>query len=171
MLLLLCLFFTLSLCAADEQFYQDNNAAFVSTSNVNLFEAPYVAHMNITVHHNRDAGCHQVVYTTLIGDFASSGPHALPLLSYPGRAYVFDLPLSREIGQLKNIWMENPSSDSLLLSEWKLRIENINYIMDVQKAWLQKYSPTTPPSDIHEGSKSTQMVNVKEYHITLYSGR
>lgn len=168
--LVICLSF--SYVSADQKFYRDSNAAFVSTSNINLNRYPYVAHMNITVHINRDAGSHSPLYATLIGDFASSGPHALPvLLSYPGRAYPFDLTLSREIGQLKSIWVENQSSDSLKLSQWVLRLENIDYVIDIPDIWIQKYSPTTPKSDIHAGSTSTLLLNVKEYHETLYRGR
>lgn len=175
--LLLIVLIVVLLCSwiaqADLGFYENSIASYEPLANLNLNQT-FIARNSLTVSSNPFAGTNNTVYVTFIGDFASSGPHALNGLQDPSVTYDISVPLDRLIGNLHSVWVENPDYDSLLLSAWKIRLRENVYELAVQETWLQTFDPVlfaetgdgfSPFADITLPSSSTLLLSVAKSYF------
>lgn len=133
----LALFFV-NLSCADQKVYENSVASREPNAHLNL-EIPYIAHNSITINSNPFSGTNDTLFVTYIGDFSSSGPHAIPNLQFPSSLVSHSILLDRTIGQLQSVWIENKGYDSLLLSSWQIRIREQIYELKVDKTWLESW--------------------------------
>lgn len=130
--------FLVTLSFADQKVYKNSVASREPNAHLNL-EIPFIAHNSITINSNPFSGTNNTLYVTYVGDFSSSGPHAIPNLQIPSSLVSYSILLDRTIGQLQSVWIENKGYDSLLLSSWQIRIREHIYELKVEKTWLETW--------------------------------
>jgi hypothetical protein len=168
---------------SDQTFYSDTYAANDPGAFVNLNKITY-AHNNIVLSSNQYSGTNGSMFITYVGDFSSSGPHILGNLTTPGTEYISTIQLDRIIGTLSSVWVENAEYDSLLISTWKIRIQEVVYELEIPQIWLETFDPTlaaqagdgfSPDANIMLPSSSTLLLNVKSSYfqyssVGIYTG-
>ena len=78
-----------------------------------------------------------IIHATFLGTFAVSGPHAINSNKIEqGSRLRLNITLSRQIGELKSIYLENSGTDGWLLEEMKCRIGDISYELQGKRQWL-----------------------------------
>lgn len=125
----------------DEGFYINSDAAFSAGVEVNLLHPPNVKNEIITSNVN-DAGTTDNIKVTYIGSFANSGPHSLGSF-IRGTTSTVDIQLTRKIGDLRKIVLENNGVDNWLLSAVYCTIGNVRYELYGTKVWLESMDPTS----------------------------
>jgi hypothetical protein len=177
---ILVLFFSeFLLCAfGDEGVYRDTIGAIDGTIHLNLAVHKDVQ-MSVLVSGNGFAGSKNIINATFIGDFSSSGPSPIGPFNTPGAQFEITVPLQREIGNLKSIWMENKGHDSLLLSQLRCRINSQVYELQIPEKWMHTFDPSlitadnsngfTPKADISLPSSSTLLFPVVNEYIDYNS--
>lgn len=158
---------------ADEGFYKDSLAAFVPELYPSLTNT-YLARNIITLSPDPYAGTNNTVYATYIGDFSSSGPHAIVNLTTPASVITNNVTLDRRIGNLQSIWIENQGYDSLLISTWSVRIRENIYDIAIPEIWLQTFDPIlkastgdgySPNADLNLPSSCTLLLEVSQSYL------
>lgn len=161
------------LVQADEEFYQNSLAAFVPQLYPSLSNT-YLARNVITLSSNPYAGTDSVLYITYIGDYSSSGPHAIGNLTTPSEVITNNITLDRRIGNLQSIWVENQGYDSLLISAWSVRIRENVYDIAIPEIWIETFDPIlkastgdgySPDADLTLPSSCTLLLDVSNSYL------
>jgi hypothetical protein len=170
-LLVIVSFYSVS---ADLGYYKDTNAAYIG--NIHLgFDVNKIVQMNIVVSGNGYAGSTDTIYVTFVGDFASTLPTPIGPFNTPGANVNIQVPLEREIGEFKGIWIENPGYDSLLLNHIRCRIGSNVHEIPFPQTWLETFNPSiinknnqdgfSPEADIDLPSSSTLYLPVQSTYL------
>lgn len=132
-------------------------------------------HMTVVIDGNPYSGSNNAISATFIGDFSSSGPTSLGPFTNPNKTYSISFPLDREIGQLVGIWVENSGYDSVLFSDIKCQIRELNYQIQIPRIWLETWNPSlitddnddgfSPDAGIHLNSSSTLYLSVNNTYF------
>ena len=79
-----------------------------------------------------------IINATFLGTFAVSGPHPINTDKNltQGSRIRLNITLSRQIGELKSIYLENSGTDGWLLEEMKCRIDDFSYELQGKRQWL-----------------------------------
>jgi hypothetical protein len=165
-------------CWCDETYYVDSIAAFSANSNTNLLDPPTAKNEIITSHRyeSETSGDIQITY---VGTFANSGPHSLGTFAR-GSTKLVDIPLSRKIGDLVKVILENSGADSWLMTTLYCQIDQIRYELRSPKVWLESVDPESealyedafsPDAHVTQPSASKLELPVHDKHIVYtYTG-
>ena len=117
--------------------YTDTQTVGMSQDNLDLTELPLVT-MEIFTSHAHLAGTNDTILATFLGIFSVSGPHQInpngPLIG--GRRLDLNVTIDRDIGELKQVRLENMGRDGWLLSELKCIIDDKSYTLKGPRQWL-----------------------------------
>jgi hypothetical protein len=127
---------------ADEKDYSDSMAISQDSENLFLESVPTVD-MNILTSNSYLAGTEDTIYVTFVGDFASSGPHALSGPFTEGTFTAVSVMLDRVIGRLQRVIFHTDGTDGWLLAELLCTIQGIAYtFLREPGQWLDSLSPS-----------------------------
>lgn len=139
----------LGMLNADEKFYQNSIAAFNSKAYPNLAaEIPEIS-LSLSVANQTYAASNDTLYSTFIGSFSSSGPHALGTFSQVAASYNLTVSLNRHIGDLSSLWLELDGYDGLLIDSISCKVKSKLYEFTVAKQWLQVWQPQLQSAKNH----------------------
>jgi lysylphosphatidylglycerol synthetase-like protein (DUF2156 family) len=102
------------LVGCDEGFYVDSVAAFSATSQTNLVRSPQVLN-EIRTSNVYNAETLNNIRITYVGTFSNSGPHSLGSFAR-GSTNNIAIQLSRKIGDLRKVVLENSNTDGWLMT-------------------------------------------------------
>jgi len=120
---------------ADQGFYVDTNAIVANSDHSLTVPIPTIE-MEIITSSAYLAGTNDTVYATFIGDFSSSGPHAIGTF-LTGSTVVRTVPLQRVIGTLEGVMMQKAGYDGWLIADLECRLKSVKYhLTRPSRQWL-----------------------------------
>jgi hypothetical protein len=170
----------LSVCAlvgvqGDIGYYDNTNAESVTDENLSNHPNP-VADVALRTSNSYLAGTTDTVYATFIGDFSSSGPHALGSFTQGEKSDIV-VTLDRVIGELKKVLMHKDGIDGYLLSNMQVRMRDKIYELSGPRQWLDNLDVDTealyPASggyepDVQESSDEVPAATALELTVEGY---
>jgi hypothetical protein len=122
--------------------YSDSESVGMNSEYPSLFSWPN-ATVEVFTAHSLLGGTTDHVFITLIGDLTLSGPikmnNGVALVA--GERQRFNVTLTRQIGILKRVILENHGIDGWLMSSMKIRINDRSYTLDGKSQWLDTKHP------------------------------
>jgi hypothetical protein len=129
------------LVGCDEGFYVDSVAAFSANSQTNLVLSPQVLN-EIRTSNVYNAETSNNIRITYVGTFSNSGPHSLGPFAR-GSTNNIAIQLSRKIGDLKKVILENSGTDGWLMTTLYCQIGRVRYELRAPSVWLESMDPTS----------------------------
>ena len=126
---------------ADEGYYVDTNAAYEGNAEVDL-RMPPVAIFESTTSAMQLSDTLSTTYISFIGTFSSSGPHPLQPFALAEMSSI-SITLTRVIGDLKGIFIENDSTDRWLPISFRVHIGSLKYQFKPSIQWIGRIDPQT----------------------------
>jgi hypothetical protein len=137
-IIVICLMLQLQLMYCDQTFYSDTNAESIPDL-YNLNNYKKMMQLKVTTSNKYLADTTDNVYITLIGEFASSGPHSLGPQIKRGATVDSTIILNRIIGRLNSVLFEKKGSDGWLLSGLTCTMDGVQYEIGIQQQWLSDF--------------------------------
>ena len=124
----------------DEGDYFFTNAVTNNEGNTDISDSVNVKLFIITSH-TYLAGTSDTISALFVGDFSSSGPHVVGSYFEEGKKVNVTIPLSREIGNLKEIIFYNAGTNGWLPADVTCQIKNQLYILSSPQQWVVSLDP------------------------------
>jgi len=123
----------------DQTFYSDTNAESIpNLYTVNNYKK--MMQLKLTTSNKYLADTTDNIYITLIGEFASSGPHNLGPQIKRGASVDSTIVLNRIIGRLNSVIFEKKGSDAWLVSALTCTMDGVQYEIGIQnQQWLSEF--------------------------------
>ena len=122
----------------DQTYYTDTNAESIHDL-YNLNNYKKMMQLKVTTSNKYLADTTDNIYITLIGEFASSGPHNLGPQIKRGTIVDSTIVLHRIIGRLTNVLFQKMGTDAWLLSSLTCTMDGVQYEIGIQNQWLSEF--------------------------------
>jgi hypothetical protein len=127
--------------SADQGLYSDTTGIYRTEELVDISSTPS-ALCQIDTSNALNAGSVDFIYLSLIGSFASSGPHRLGPYAQNHKNILETIALDKEIGALQSFFFQKSGSDGWILSLISCELQGVFYGTTIDltnERWLDNY--------------------------------